>query len=115
MKYTLLPAALAIFLFSCSRQPSEVVPDHLLSPDSMVSILVDIHLAEAAAGIRNINDVQSFKAQQFYPAIYKIHRTDSTTFHNSFDYYMKRPEKLVAIYDKVLSELSERESKTRKQ
>jgi len=102
-----------LFLFSCGA-PKEKNPDNLLPPDSMVSILVDIHLAEAAANVTRISDVQAFKAPQLYPAIFKSHQTDSATFHNSFNYYLKRPEKLEKIYDKVLNELSRRESETGK-
>ncbi len=102
-----------LVLFSC-RAPKEKTPDNLLPPDSMVSILVDVHLAEAAANVTRLSDVQSFKAPQLYPAIFKSHQTDSTTFHNSFNYYLKHPEKLEAIYNKVLNELSRRESETGK-
>ena len=114
MKYISLVTALTFLIFSCNN-PKESVPGNLLVPDSMVSILVDIHLAEAVAGVTRIDDVQSFKAHELYPAIYKSHKTDSATFHNSFNYYMKHPEKLEAIYDKVLNELSRRESETGKQ
>src|SRR5689334_6483100 len=104
---------LALFIFSCSS-PKESAPDNLLPPDSMVTILVDVHLAEAAANVTRISDVQSFKAQELYPAIFKSHQTDSAAFHSSFNYYLKHPEKLEAIYDKVLNELSRRESETGK-
>ena len=114
MKYILVLVTVISFCCSCNRQQQETTPGKLLSPDSMVSILVDIHLAEAAANVTRINDVQSFKAQELYPSIYKSHYTDSATFHNSFNYYLKRPEKLEAIYEKVLNELSKRESESGK-
>lgn len=106
-------AVTACFIFSCGT-PKDPVPDNLLSPDSMVSILVDIHLVEAASSVTRLNDVQSFKAQELYPAIYKSHHIDSAAFRRSFDYYLKHPEKLEAIYEKVLNELSRRESESGK-
>lgn len=112
-KTFILSVVIAAAVWSC-RKPEEKVPGNLLSPDSMVSILVDIHLAEAAANVTRINDVQSFKARELYPAIFKTHQTDSATFHSSFNYYLQRPKKLEAIYEKVLSELSRRESETGK-
>src|SRR5258706_11809173 len=113
MKHIIFLSSVVVFFIGCSK-PREAVPDKLISPDSMVSILVDIHLAEAAVNITRINDLQSFKAQQLYPAIFKSHQTDSTIFHSSFDYYLKHPEKLEAIYEKVLDELSKRESESGK-
>jgi hypothetical protein len=112
-KILVLITILGLLIFSCGT-PKEKTPDNLLPPDSMVSILVDVHLAEAAANVTRLSDVQSFKAQSLYPAIFKSHQTDSTTFHSSFNYYLKHPEKLEAIYDKVLNELSRRESESGK-
>ena len=111
---TFLTAAVVFFTCSCSK-PEEKVPGNILSPDSMASILVDIHLVEAAANVTRLNDVQSFRAHELYPAIFKSHHTDSTAFHSSFNYYLKHPKKLEAIYDKVLGELSKRESESGKQ
>src|SRR5262245_11637473 len=113
MRKILILSFIALAVGSCKRR-EEKVPGNLISPDSMVSILVNIHLAEAAANITRINDVQSFKARELYPAIFKTHRTDSITFHSSFDYYLQRPKKLETIYDKVLNELSRRESEAGK-
>ena len=109
-----LPAVVVFVFCSCSK-PQETVPAHLLTPDSMVYILVDIHLVEAAANVTRFNDVQSFKAQELYPAVFKSHQTDSAAFHSSFNYYLKHPKKLEAIYEKVLDELSKRESESGKQ
>jgi len=76
----------------------------------MVSILVDVHIAEAASNVSRINDVQRFSASDLYPVIFKTHKTDSSAFRNSFDYYLRNPKKLDKIYEKVLNELSRRES-----
>src|SRR5262245_60231124 len=115
MKYILFLMVVG-FVCACSPSPKDkdAAPDNLLSPDSMVSILVDIHLVEAASNITRFNDVESFKAQELYPSIYKTHKTDSATFHSSFNYYLRHPDKLQAIYDKVLNELSKRESEAEK-
>ena len=100
----------SVLLFqSCARR-EEVVPKEIISPDSMVAILVDVHLAEATASMNRINDIQRFSAPELYPVIYKSHHTDSITFRKSFDYYLDHPKKLDKIYEQVISELSRRES-----
>ena len=108
---TILFLITVLFIVSCNS-PKEKAPGNLLPPDSMVSILVDIHLAEAASNVTRLSDVQSFKAPELYPAIFKSHQTDSAAFHSSFNYYLKHPKELEAIYDKVLNELSRRESES---
>ena len=106
----IIAVAIGFLIFQgCSRR-EESVPKEIISPDSMVAILVDVHLAEAAANMNRINDVQRFSAPELYPVIYKSHHTDSITFRKSFDYYLDHPKKLDKIYEQVISELSRRES-----
>ena len=100
-----------LLLQSCSRK-EESVHREIISPDSMVVIMVDVHLAEAAANMNRINDVQRFSAGELYPLIFKTHHTDSATFRKSFDYYLEHPEKFDRIYEQVIVELSKRESET---
>jgi len=96
--------------FQCCIRSEESAPKELIPPDSMVNILVDVHIAEAAANVARINDVEKFSASDLYPDIFKTHLTDSISFRKSFDYYLHHPKKLDKIYEQVLNELSRRES-----
>jgi hypothetical protein len=88
----------------------EAIPKDIISPDSMVAIMVDVHLAEAVANVNRVNDEQRFSAGELYPIIFKTHRIDSATFRKSFDYYLEHPKKFDKIYDEIINELSRRES-----
>lgn len=98
-----------LLLQSCSRK-EESVPKEIISPDSMVAIMVDVHLAEAAGNVNRINDTHRFSAGELYPLIFKTHHIDSATFRKSFDYYLEHPKQFNKIYEKVLNELSRMES-----
>src|SRR5436190_24113954 len=91
--------------FQFCTQREGAVPKELISPDSMVNILVDVHLAEAATNVTRLNDVQKFSASDLYPLIYKSHHIDSSAFRKSFEYYLQHPKKLDKIYEQVLNEL----------
>lgn len=109
IKSIIAAVILGLILQSCSHTV-DPVPKELISPDSMVAILVDVHLAEAASNVTRINDVQRFSAYDLYPVIFKTHKTDSIIFRESFDYYLQHPKKLDKIYEQVINELSRRES-----
>lgn len=109
VKKIFVPLFALILFQSCTRTEGPV-PKEIISPDSMVSILVDVHLAEAASNVSRINDVQRFSASDLYPVIFKTHHTDSVAFRKSFDYYLEHPKKLDKIYEQVINELSKRES-----
>ena len=105
-------ALISVLIFESCARMEESVPKEIISPDSMAALLIDIHIAEAAANVTRINDVQKFSAYDLYPMIFKTHHTDSTAFRKSFDYYLQHPRKLDKIYEQVLNELSRRESET---
>ena len=102
----------ASFCFQFCSHPENPAPKELISPDSMVSLLVDIHVAEAAANVTRLNDVMRFSASDLYPGIFKTHHTDSIAFRKSVEYYLANPKKFDKIYEQVLNELSRRESET---
>ena len=102
------------FCFQFCSQTEKSVPNEFIQPDSMVALLIDIHLAEAASNATRINDVQKFSAADLYPVIFRTHHTDSAAFRKSFDYYLQHPKKLDKIYEQVLNELSKRESDSQK-
>ena len=98
-----------LLIESCSQKEASV-PKEILSPDSMVSILVDVHLAEASSNLTRINDPVKIMAYDLYPLIFKTHHTDSATFRQSFDWYLDHPKRLDKVYEQVINELSRRES-----
>ncbi|HLG34325.1 MAG TPA: DUF4296 domain-containing protein [Bacteroidia bacterium] len=108
----IIAAAVSVLIFQSCSHTEKNIPKEIISPDSMVAIMVDVHLAEAAANVNRINDSQRFSAGELYPLIFKTHHIDSATFRKSFDYYLNHPDKFNRIYEQVIAELSKRESET---
>ena len=85
------------------------IPKDVLPKDKMTSILVDVHLAEAAMTLNN-SQRDTAKVMEYYDFIYKNHNTTKKQFTESYNFYLANPELLNKIYDDVLIELSKKQT-----
>lgn len=103
---------LIVFLsvFSCDKK-DPAMPDDLLSKESMVNILINIHIAEAAISLK---DLPSDSAQVLYKRkkqeIFKEHGVASSRFYKSYQYYISDIKGMDDIYAAVIDSLSLREA-----
>jgi len=97
-------------LQACYREP--VFPDAALNKEKMISVLADIHLAEAKlAGMGNNTQAQrDSTAEVYYATIFKIHKVKAYDFNTSMNAYMQNPKALSEIYEKVLEKLQKEQS-----
>ncbi len=97
---------LAILVVSCST-PKVEIPKMVIDKEKMVSILTDLHLAEAAGTLNFTNkDTSKLIAANYNEFIFKNHNTTKVEFMKSYNYYVSHPEELNSVYDGVLMELS---------
>ena len=115
MTRPLICALIALMLsFSCTpeERKNKPIPDTYISPDSMVFILTDMQIAEAAIKLRSTNiDTMQALQTSYYTFIFTKHHTSRDLFKKSFNYYLSRPDTMSHIYEKVLNELSKLEAK----
>ncbi len=108
MKKILLAITL-LGLFSCTSKevniPSEVIPK-----DTMLMLMMDIHLAEA--GIRTVapDDSVSFYTVSYYHFIFDKYKVDKKRFQQSLKFYTDHTELLHDIYQKMIEEMSRKEA-----
>ena len=75
-----------------------------------MSVLMDIHTAQALVESKNLNSDSSLHLiKQYYSRIFATYDISSQQFFNSFDYYIAHPEEMDALYLDMLTELSKRE------
>ena len=98
---------------SCNQQKSSVtVPADVLSPDSMVQVLSDIHLAEAEATLHPYSDsLGIINLPAYYKYIFNNHKLDTAMFNRSMNFYLSNPELLNTVYNGILDELSTRHAR----
>ncbi len=86
-------------------------PKGVLSEEKMVEVLTEIHIAEGRLKTVNIfGDSAKKMAPVLYHQIYTEKQVTAKEFAASYDYYQQYPKQFEAIIDKVIIELSKKES-----
>lgn len=89
----------------------ERLPEDVMSPEQMISYLIDLHIAEASVQnlrLRRDSAEVVFAAREKY--LLKEHQITDSLFIRSYNYYLRHPDKLEEIYAAVVDSLSLRQS-----
>lgn len=98
-----------LFLFGCGNEKK---PEGLLNQDEMVSLMVDVYLAEARISTTGIPRDSAAKLFEPYESALLAKRgiTDSILQAN-YAYYLQQPGELEKILDAVIDTLNLREQR----
>ncbi|GAB4132413.1 MAG: hypothetical protein Fur0041_03690 [Bacteroidia bacterium] len=121
---------IAVLLISCAEEPvqTEKKPENLIPEEKMVKVLAEVHLLEAAIGLKSPQPRSRVfgridTAQQHLPLAeeqgdplkyYDIFKKLGVTrgqYDASMKWYAAHPEELNQIYDKVIEELTKQQLK----
>ena len=105
-----------IFLVSClllgsACEKSEALvapPADLLGKDKMISLLIDLHLAEAKmsyTGSRNADSIEIIY-RNYEHAIFEEHHVTDSAYLHSYEYYLDNMSEMEEIYSAVVDSLS---------
>lgn len=101
------------FLFGCNKSRT---PDYVIPPDEMVSVLVDIHLADGMLTSHKVNsELQINDSVNIYNILLYNHGYSRKDFDTSLYYYGKNIALYDKIYHEVLNQLHEMETQLREQ
>jgi len=101
------PLFFILFLFSISCTNNKTIPSDILPEDSLVKIIVDMHLGDAILLQPKVQSLPYvINKQEFYFFILKKHSLTKETFEKNMNYYVDHPEEYDLIYEKVIEELS---------
>ena len=117
MKHLITVAILlcGCLFFACKPNNATVPPSTIIPRDSMVAILIDIHLAEAMIqNIRRDRDTtRDATIQDYYQTIFKQHQISEEQFKEAFIYYSKDIEQFDAMYEDMQIRLSKMEEEAK--
>ncbi len=112
MRLLTLLIMIIIFFPGCSGEEQEI-PAGIVSRDSMVTLLTEVHIAEATlikSGSKGLDiNIKSAYLQQ----VLNNAGVDTTRFLRSFDFYSTQPEMFAEMYEQVVVEISKRQSKAK--
>ncbi len=93
-----------------SPEPQVVIPSNMISEDSMVRILVDVHLVEASINMGLLNNpVNPTQTDKIYP-VFKKHSITRQQYDSSLNFYSSNPQLLNKIYERVIANLSQKQA-----
>lgn len=98
---------LGILLVSCQNRGELIAekPADVLTQETMVSIMTDIHIVEGAKVGRKIMG-DTLNIDSYYNKIYDKHGTEKEIFEKSFTYYTENPKLMDQIFEKVIEKLN---------
>jgi hypothetical protein len=98
-----LVSVLFILSIGCSS-PAVKIPEHMLTQEQMIPILVDIHVIEGARnGSIMLGDTNGI--EDYYAKLYEKHGVTEDQFKSSFAFYSDNPTVFIPIYEEVLDSL----------
>ncbi len=100
---------MSLFMASCEDKGiSLTIPD-----DVMRKVLADVHMAEGA--ILNVRyENKDSMREVYYSQIYEIHGISEEAFRSDMEYYQDRPEELEDLYELVIKDLVELDTRLKK-
>ena len=98
---------LCLILLSCGA-PKTKIPQDILSENSFIDLLKDIHLAEAKFELHKTKGMENAKNElaHSYSTIFKTHGVTENDFDKTIDYYAQHPEQLEKICTSALEQLA---------
>lgn len=115
----LLTISIAVVLLaaSCAGRKNKVTHKNIIPEKDLVSILTEVHLADGLLSIPQINYMYSDRdtLSPYIDIIQKHGYTKADMDRTIRYYFIKRPKKLIRIYDKALGALSEMEARVDKE
>lgn len=106
MKNYLFPFIILFALTACKEKVEER-PTTVLSEDSMVMLMIDVHLLEAAIAQKNLPRDSSLLIYDLYAKdLFLKHGLNDSTYKENFNYYATRPAHMLTVYERVVDSLS---------
>ena len=107
IKPVYIPFLAVLLLISCSSRKQKLTDEGILTKESMTSVLVDMHLADALIFTYNSSTKPELKLSQncYDSELFAKYDCNDSIFKKSLEYYTLNGE-IKDIYDNVLDSLN---------
>jgi hypothetical protein len=103
-KYLIVILVLLSVLAGCKRDP---MPRNAIKKEMFITILVDIHLAEAISNDKYRFKMDSLSSEGLYISVLKKHKVTEEQMKTTTLYYTRHPRDFDKLYSEVLSRISQ--------
>ncbi len=97
-------------LSSCQSGGFAHVPAGIIVPDSMVTVLTDVHIFQATLQLGYIREDSARLVAKAFDDVLKKHHLTEDEYSKSIKYYSYHTSLLDGIYEKVLSNISQQKA-----
>lgn len=116
--FLFLLGVLVLFLLTACKTDRSIdtdpLPPNLIASDSLVKILVDVHLIEASLKTKHTKKPDNERFTNiYYDQLFKKYGITREQLNQSLDYYQRHAETFDKIYEQVITELSKLESQAK--
>ncbi len=113
----LILIAVCVLAGACSGRKNKAVRKNTIPDKDLVSILTEIHITDGLLSLPEINYLYANRdsVSAYIDIIQKYGYTKEMMDRTMRYYFIKKPKKLIKIYDRVLGTLSEMESRIDKE
>jgi hypothetical protein len=91
---------------SCNNSKKIKIPEDILPEDSMVEVITDVHLVQAAQRMGMVIDTADTGSFTSFEYVWKKHHITEKDYKRNLDFYSHNASILDSIYEKVLNNLS---------
>lgn len=112
MKNYFLIFFVLIFFNSCVEREKENIPDYVLSEKKLLSLVIDIHIADAVVSDKKLFDRDLRKIDtlsSYYNSVFVKHKINRAKFNRTMRYYSLNPDFLEDLYENVLDSMKKME------
>lgn len=105
---------IGLLAVSACRQADSTDKPAVITDDSLVTLLVDLHLADSVNNSLNPADIAAKGIDTtFEGAVLEKHHISHDEFRAIMRYHIDHPDGLVKIYDRVIENLNQRQRPVR--
>ena len=103
---------MSVFLLACSSPSINEMPNKVLSPTEMTSIITDVHLLKGKISVwRKTQAVSQLQEDSLFQLLYEKHNISESILDSSLTYYsLQESDLLEKIYTEVVEVLKKQEA-----
>jgi hypothetical protein len=106
--FKLLLFSILLVLMADCKTDHGIKKKYLIDRETLVNVLVDIHLANALQGSPEYYNIsRMYDSIDINSRIFNKHGIEKASFDSTIAYYTKKPEILTKIYDEVIMRLTQ--------
>lgn len=106
---------LFVLLISCQENKDFVVPKGVIQEDTLMMVLRDIHILDAAAKQNFIpNNADNYNKYREYKFVLEKHKITFERFDSTLSFYTNHAKKFEELYDKLIADFKAEEKEFEK-